>query len=85
MGTCICMAESFDCLPETITTLLTGYTPIQNKKFIKRKKKKKTKNLSKEFIDFLISRIRKKIQLKILILKANSSSPFFFFAQIRID
>ena len=39
MGTCICMAESFDCLPETITMLLTGYTPIQNKKFIKKKKK----------------------------------------------
>ena len=83
MGTCICMAESFDCLSETITMLLTGYTPIQNKKFIK--KKKKTKNLSKWFIDFLISRIRKKIQLKILILKANSSSPFFFFSRIRID
>ena len=29
MDTCICMAES----PETITTLLIGYTPIQNKFF----------------------------------------------------
>ena len=29
MDTCICVAES----PETITTLLIGYTPIQNKKF----------------------------------------------------
>ena len=85
MDTYIWMVEFFYYSPEVITTLLTGYTPIQNKKFIKRKKKKKTKNLSKEFIDFLISRIRKKIQLKILILKANSSSPFFFFAQIRID
>ena len=27
------MAESLLCSPETITTLLTGYTPIQNKKF----------------------------------------------------
>ena len=26
--TCICMAESFCCVPETITTLLIGYTPI---------------------------------------------------------
>ena len=26
------MAESFHCLPETTTTLLTGYTPKQNKK-----------------------------------------------------
>ena len=24
------MAESFHCLPETTTTLLTGYTPKQN-------------------------------------------------------
>ena len=29
----ICMAESFLCSPETITTLLIHYTPIQNKKF----------------------------------------------------
>ena len=33
MDTCICMAESLHCSPETITTLLTGYTPIQNIKF----------------------------------------------------
>ena len=33
------MAEFFHCLPETITTLLIGYTPIQKKTF---KKKKKT-------------------------------------------
>ena len=30
MDTCICMAESLHCSPETITTLLIGYTPIQN-------------------------------------------------------
>ena len=30
--TCICMAESPHCSPETITTLLIGCTPIQNKK-----------------------------------------------------
>ena len=30
MDTCICMAESLHCSPETIT-LLIGYTPIQNK------------------------------------------------------
>ena len=33
LDTCICMAESLHCLPETITTLLISYTPIQNKKF----------------------------------------------------
>ena len=32
MDTCIYMIESLRCLPETITTLLIGYTPIQNKK-----------------------------------------------------
>ena len=33
MDTRICMAEFLCCSPETITTLLTGYTLIQNKKF----------------------------------------------------
>ena len=42
MDTCICMAESLCCSPETITTLLTGYTPIQNTKFKSLKKKKIT-------------------------------------------
>ena len=31
-GECICTAESLCCSPETITTLLISYTPIQNKK-----------------------------------------------------
>ena len=35
MDTCICMAESLRCSPETIITLLIGYIPIQNKKFKK--------------------------------------------------
>ena len=33
MGSCIGLAESLCCPPETITTLLFGYTSIQNKKF----------------------------------------------------
>ena len=33
MGMCTCMAESLCCPPETTTTLLIGYIPIQNKKF----------------------------------------------------
>ena len=41
MDTCICTAESFCCAPETITTLLVGYTPIQNKNFEKNKRFKK--------------------------------------------
>ena len=36
------MAESLHCSPETTTTLLTDYIPIQNKKLeVRRKKKKK--------------------------------------------
>ena len=33
---CIHMAESLHCSPETITTLLIGYTPIQNNKLNKK-------------------------------------------------
>ena len=29
------VAESLCCPPETITTLLIGYTPLQNKKILK--------------------------------------------------
>ena len=29
----ICVAESIRCSPESITTLLIGFTPTQNKKF----------------------------------------------------
>lgn len=32
----VCVAESLRCSPETLTTLLTGYIPTQNKKFLKR-------------------------------------------------
>ena len=36
MVTCICMVESLCCSPETITTMVIGYNPIQNKKFFKK-------------------------------------------------
>ena len=36
MDTCICVAESLRCSPETITTLLISYIPIQNIKLKKR-------------------------------------------------
>ena len=38
MDTCICMAESLCYSRKTVTTLLIGYTPIQNKKLKKKKK-----------------------------------------------
>ena len=31
MNTCICMAESLSCAPDTITILLIGYMPIKIK------------------------------------------------------
>jgi len=40
MDTCICVAKSLSCSPETITTLLVGYAPIQNTKFKVSKNKK---------------------------------------------
>ena len=39
MDTCIWVAESLLCSPETITTLLVDYTPIQNTKFKVSKKR----------------------------------------------
>ena len=38
MATCLCMVESLCCPSETIITHVDGYTPIQNKKFLKIKK-----------------------------------------------
>ena len=35
MDTCVCVAESLCCPPETIKTVLIGYTPIQSKKLKK--------------------------------------------------
>ena len=32
LGTCICIAESLHCAPETIATWLISYIPMQNKK-----------------------------------------------------
>ena len=33
VNTCVCMAESIHCPPETVTMLLIGYTSVQDKKF----------------------------------------------------
>ena len=38
------MAESLCCPPETITTLLIGYNPIQNKNFLKNKELQEAEN-----------------------------------------
>ena len=44
MDTCICMAESLHCSPESIATLLIDFTPIQNKKIQKNKNVKNQAN-----------------------------------------
>ena len=48
MDTCICMAESLHCSLETITTLLTGYTPTQNKKYKVKTNKRKMNLFTKQ-------------------------------------
>ena len=49
MDICVRTAESLCCSPETITTLLIGYTPIQNKKL------KRTIILYEIFYKFIFS------------------------------
>jgi len=49
MDTCICMTKSLHCSPETITTLLIGYTPIQKEKFKKRRRRKRKEDKLAEF------------------------------------
>ena len=39
IDTCVCMVEFIRCSPETITTLLTGNTPVQNKKLKEKKRR----------------------------------------------
>ena len=48
MGPRVCMAEALCCLPETITALLIGYTPIQNKKLIFKKELPSTQSSTKK-------------------------------------
>ena len=51
MDTCVCTAESLCCSPKTIATLLTGYTPIQNKKLKNKYTLKKKANRNRVFAD----------------------------------
>ena len=46
----ICMVKSLCCLPETTTTLLIGYAPIQNKKIKSLQKKKKMQKKKKDSV-----------------------------------
>jgi len=50
MDTCVCMAESLHCPPETITTPLIGYTPKQNKRLKRKKVKRKKQQQQKKVI-----------------------------------
>jgi len=54
MGTCIFVTESLGHSPETTTTLLTSYTPIQNKNL---KKIKKASSTWKDLENFMVSEI----------------------------
>ena len=57
----LCMAESLRCSPETIVTLLIGYTPIQN---IKLKKKRNTNNKVNKCLTINITALNIKKKLK---------------------
>ena len=49
MDSCTCIPESLHCAPETITTVLIGYTPVQNKvlkRFLKCLKKKRNDEIN---------------------------------------
>ena len=56
MDACKCLAESLHCSPETITTLLISYSPIQNvfgvNKMKFKKKKKKNSDSTNYFREF---------------------------------
>ena len=62
MDTCVYMAESLHYWPETTTTLLTGYTLIQNKKL--KVWGKKGWNLKKETMVENFLNLTKEITLK---------------------
>jgi len=59
MDTCICMAESLHCSPETITALLIIYTPIGNKKLKKKDFAKKMVHIKKIINKTIIMTITK--------------------------
>jgi len=58
VDTCICIVESLPCSPETITTLLIGYTPIQKivKELEEILKKSLRRNLER-FVVFVATRL----------------------------
>ena len=58
MDSYLCMAESLCCSPKAVTTLLTGYTPVQNKKL--------KKNPSLTFSYLLSIRLKVNALLKVL-------------------
>ena len=55
MDTCVCMTEFLCCPPETITTLLIGYTSVRNKKLKKKKQNKMRTELTRGFSNMLIN------------------------------
>ena len=56
MDTCICLIESLCCPYETIKALLTGYTPVQNKKLKKKHTKHKTQKNKKPLSHTLLQK-----------------------------
>ena len=59
--TCICLTESLHCSPESITTLLIGYTSIQKEK---KKRERERENNNQEKYLFLNAQEKKKERKK---------------------
>ena len=59
MDTCICTAESLHCSRETITTLSTGYTTVQNKRL--KKVRESSKKQSFKNTSIIISQFKRQM------------------------
>ena len=74
MDTCVWMAESLCCSPETTTTLLTGYTSMQSKVYsLKKKKIYMTLKKYHLMMEFFLS------SLHIHVLSSFPGTKLFFF------
>ena len=78
MDTCICMAEYLCCAPKTIPTFLICYTPIQNKKFKKKERKKEKSRCSFNQLSAKLQLILKALGPLVLI-PPSQPLPFQFY------
>ena len=78
----ICVAETLHYLPETITTLLIGYTPIKNKKL--KKKKGICLPIQEMLFPFLVGELRSEMPRGHLSLHTAITEPSSETSQVRL-